>query len=125
LPEFLNRLDGMVIFEPLGRDELVAVARLILGRTAATAKTRGITLTWDDDVADWLGAQAFADTSFSGARPLRQLISKHIEDSIVETTFVGGAGQPHMGRTVHVTVAEGALQVRDSAAVPQAFVEMD
>ena len=112
----------MVVFEPLGRDELVAVARLMLAGTAATAKTRGIALSWDDDVPEWLGAQAFADTSFSGARPIRQLIGRHIEDSVVDTTYQGGAGRSQAGRSVHVTVADGGLHVQDSALTRELVV---
>ena len=122
LPEFLNRIDGMVVFEALGRDELVSVALLMLGQTAATAKTRGIALSWDDDVPVWLGAQAFADTSFSGARPIRQLIGRHIEDSVVDTTFNQGAGRAQVGREVHVSVVDGGLHVVDSAATRELVV---
>jgi ATP-dependent Clp protease ATP-binding subunit ClpA len=122
LPEFLNRIDATVIFEALAREDLVQVARMMLERTARTARSRSITLTWDDDVPEWLGAQAFTDTTYSGARPIRQLIGKHIEDSVVDTTFRGGAGRSQVGRIVHVSVVDNVLSLVDSSASPLALI---
>ncbi len=116
LPEFLNRIDGTVVFDVLAREDLVAVARMMMVRTATTARTRSSEVTWDEGVTEWLGEQAFADTTYSGARPLRQLISQHIEDAMVDTTYQGGAGRSQAGRTVHVSVRDGSLIVQDSAA---------
>jgi ATP-dependent Clp protease ATP-binding subunit ClpC len=125
LPEFLNRIDGTLVFDALGREDLVAVARMMLVRTATTARTRSIELTWDADVPEWLGAQAFADTTYSGARPLRQLISQHIEDPVVDTTYQGGAGHTQAGRTVHVSVTDGSLRLQDSADAARAMVSAE
>ena len=102
--------------DALAREDLVAVARMMMVRTATTARTRSIELTWDEGVPEWLGEQAFADTTYSGARPLRQLISQHIEDAMVDTTYQGGAGRSQAGRTVHVSVRDGSLIIQDSAA---------
>jgi ATP-dependent Clp protease ATP-binding subunit ClpA len=104
LPEFLNRLDGTVVFEPLTEENLHAISRMLLARTAATATARSIVLTWDDAVLDWLSKRGYA--ARDGARPIRQLIRQHIEDGLVDGFYSDSRAGT---RTVHVSVRDDAL----------------
>ncbi len=104
LPEFLNRLDGTVVFEPLTEKNLHAISRMLLARTAATATARSIVLTWDDAVLDWLSKRGYA--ARDGARPIRQLIRQHIEDGLVDGFYSDSRAGT---RTVHVSVRDDAL----------------
>ena len=117
LPEFLNRIDGTVIFDSLALEDLVEIARLMLARTAATALAREIDLTWDDEVLTWLGSRAFADVTHAGARPIRQLIGQYVEDAMVDTTYrSGGSSVPAARRAVHVVVDDDALVLREGVS---------
>ncbi|MBI5254466.1 AAA family ATPase, partial [Candidatus Falkowbacteria bacterium] len=77
-PEFMNRLDGLVVFAPLSREDLVEVARLLVAKVAKQLETRGITLKITD-----AGLAEFAEHGYDvvfGARPLRRLIQEKIDD---------------------------------------------
>jgi len=53
-PEFINRIDELIVFNPLGLEELRSIGRLLLDDTAATLKHRGLSLVADDAAIDWL-----------------------------------------------------------------------
>jgi ATP-dependent Clp protease ATP-binding subunit ClpC len=78
-PEFLNRLDEVVVFEPLSREQLRRVCELLVGDVVEHLASRGIRLSVPAGVHDWLLARAGAD---AGARPLRRAVQRHLEDAV-------------------------------------------
>ncbi len=77
-PEFINRIDEVISFNQLSREDFVKIAHIMLSDLKRGVERAGITLTWDDDAA-----RALAEESFSvkyGARNLRRLIEKQVED---------------------------------------------
>ena len=73
-PEFLNRVDEVVIFQPLGQEQARAIARLQMNELAARLLEQGLILNADDSAIDLLCKEGFSQTQ--GARPLRRVIEK-------------------------------------------------
>ncbi|BCK70186.1 hypothetical protein Srufu_041390 [Streptomyces libani subsp. rufus] len=114
-PEFLNRLDDVVVFHPLGTDQLQRIARIQLGHLQRRLGDRRLTL----DVTDraltwlaWLGQEPLADAPAPdlsyGARPLRRLIQTAIGDQLARAIL---AGEVLEGDTVRVDVDGDQLSV--------------
>ncbi len=102
-PEFLNRLDEVVVFDALTRDELGAIVNLQVREMASRLRDRRITLEVTDAARDWL-AQTGYDPAY-GARPLRRLVQKEIGDRLARAVL---AGQILDGDEVSVDVDPGA-----------------
>ncbi len=96
-PEFLNRVDEIIVFHKLEQKDIEAIASLMLGQVAKRLQERDIALTYGDDVVAHL-AQAGFDPQY-GARPLRRIIQRTIEDSLSEKLI---AGEIHLGGTVNM-----------------------
>ena len=79
-PEFLSRVDEIIIFHELTEADFQAIARLMIDEYVDSLKERNITLKYDDTVLSWLADHAIGGKS--GARDLRNLIRKKIEDQI-------------------------------------------
>jgi ATP-dependent Clp protease ATP-binding subunit ClpB len=103
-PEFLNRLDDIVVFSALGRDELRRIAGLQTERLAERLKDRRLTLEVTDDALDWL-AEEGNDPAY-GARPLRRLIQTAIGDPLARAIL---AGEVLDGQSVRVDRAVDGL----------------
>jgi ATP-dependent Clp protease ATP-binding subunit ClpC len=94
-PEFLNRVDEIIVFHPLGDSELLQVAKLMLDDLNETLAEKGIKLVARETVYQWLVEKTCVDRSY-GARPLRRAIQRHFEDAISEKIIQGelqGAGE--------------------------------
>lgn len=103
-PEFLNRLDEVVIFDPLSRDELAHIVDLQVRALGARLSDRRIVLEVTDAAREWL-----ADTGYDpayGARPLRRLVQKEIGDRLARALL---AGDVRDGQTVTVDRDEDGL----------------
>ncbi len=100
-PEFLNRLDDVVMFDPLSQDDLTHIVGIQLGRVAARLADRRITLEVTDAGKQWLAATGF-DPVY-GARPLKRLIQTTIEDALARRML---AGELLDGQTVTFDAAE-------------------
>ncbi|MFE6041672.1 ATP-dependent chaperone ClpB [Streptomyces sp. NPDC056452] len=109
-PEFLNRLDDLVVFSALSGDELAHIAGLQVGRLAGRLADRRITLDVTPDALAWL-AEEGNDPAY-GARPLRRLIQTAIGDRLAKEIL---AGEVKDGDTVRVDRAGDGLLV---GAVP-------
>ncbi|MFJ4849107.1 MULTISPECIES: ATP-dependent chaperone ClpB [unclassified Streptomyces] len=96
-PEFLNRLDDIVVFTALGKDELRHIARLQIDRLARRLRDRRIGLDITDEALDWL-AEEGNDPAY-GARPLRRLVQTAIGDQLAREIL---AGEVRDGDTVRV-----------------------
>ena len=79
-PEFLNRIDEVVIFNSLSKENITAIARLMLDDVAKRCRTVGISLSFSPAVAELLAAKGF-DESW-GARPLRRTVMRLVEDTL-------------------------------------------
>ena len=94
-PEFLNRLDDIVMFEPLTREDLRRIVAIQLERLGRRLASRRITVEVTDAAADWLGEVGF-DPVY-GARPLRRLVQTTVEDQLARGLL---SGQIHDGEAV-------------------------
>ena len=79
-PEFLNRIDEVIVFDPLTEEQLREVVETIIAEVAARLADHGVTLELTDSAMDWLVREGF-DPVF-GARPLRRLVQKSIENPL-------------------------------------------
>lgn len=100
-PEFLNRIDEIVIFNRLGREEISKILFLLIEELADRLKDRRIELTVDDGAAQWLINHGF-NLAF-GARPLRRMIQKSVGDKLATMLL---AGQIQDGAKVVVSVGD-------------------
>jgi ATP-dependent Clp protease ATP-binding subunit ClpA len=82
LPEFLNRLDDIIIFQPLRPEELRKICDIMIHEVSERVKPKQIILTVDDKVKSKLTREGY--NPLFGARPLRRLVTKYIEDLISE-----------------------------------------
>jgi ATP-dependent Clp protease ATP-binding subunit ClpC len=87
-PEFINRIDEIVVFDSLSEEELRAIARIMIHRLNEGLEEREIRIEVTDDVCAWLVDTTCQDRSF-GARPLRRAIQRHIEDALSEAMIKG------------------------------------
>jgi ATP-dependent Clp protease ATP-binding subunit ClpB len=86
-PEFLNRLDEVVLFDALGTDELAKIVEINLARLNQRLADRRIAVVATDAAKDWLALTGFDPTY--GARPLRRLIQTTIEDQLARRVLAG------------------------------------
>ncbi len=104
-PEFINRLDEIVIFDRLSRGNMDGIVTIQMARLEARLASRNITLDLDDAARTWLADEGY-DPVF-GARPLKRVIQKALQDQLAEMIL---AGEVLDGAEVPVTVgAEGLL----------------
>ena len=112
-PEFLNRIDEMVVFRPLKKEDIAAIARRMLQETAGRVKNQGYSLHVSEEAVQALAAEGF-DPRY-GARPLRRVIRQKVEDAAAEQIL---AGKLKAGDTVSVELRDGEVTVdRVPAAV--------
>lgn len=86
-PEFLNRVDELVVFNPLDKNELRQIAKLMLHEVKNEAKDNGIDIYFEDAVAEYVISKGY-DPKY-GARPLRRVIQRDIEDVLAEMYLKG------------------------------------
>ena len=110
-PEFVNRLDDIVIFQALTQDDLAQIVELAVFALQRRLKERRLTLAVTPDARAWLSERGY-DPAF-GARPLRRLIQSEIQDRLAMAILAGGVRD---GDTVRVDVAaDGSSLVLTSA----------
>jgi ATP-dependent Clp protease ATP-binding subunit ClpC len=100
-PEFLNRLDELVIFNPLTHADLQRIVHLQLAEVQTRLEEKGVTLKLDEPAIDYLITKGFNEDY--GARPLRRAIERFIEDPLAEGVL---RGEFEISKTVTVSVAE-------------------
>jgi ATP-dependent Clp protease ATP-binding subunit ClpC len=114
-PEFLNRIDEIVLFRKLDKPQLREIVRLLLGATEKRVHGREVTIDVTDAAVDWLVEHGYEPEY--GARPLRRLIQREVDDRIAEL-FVSGALAD--GGAVTVDAASGLLVVTSGQALATA-----
>jgi ATP-dependent Clp protease ATP-binding subunit ClpB len=110
-PEFLNRIDEIILFTPLTREELKKIVTIQFDRIRATALRQHITLTITDAAIDWLSNAGF-DPAF-GARPLKRVMQRRITNRISELIL---SGEVQEGESVSVDLVNGELALKKTAA---------
>lgn len=89
-PEFLSRLDEIIVFKQLTEEDFVAISKLMLDEYVDTLKEKGITFTYDDKAQKYLAKKSYGGRS--GARDLRNLIRKDVEDKIASAIVDSRSG---------------------------------
>ena len=105
-PEFLNRLDEIIIFDRLAREDMAGIVSIQLGRLEKRLAGRKIGIELDDDARQWLADRGY-DPAY-GARPLKRVIQKALEDPLAEL-ILGGSVMD--GTSVNVTAGPDGLVV--------------
>ncbi len=86
-PEFLNRFDGIILFNPLTRGDIKKIAANMFGRIAQSAEAKGVDLVATDEALEFL-AEAGFDPEF-GARPMRRVLQEKVENKLAELFLEG------------------------------------
>ncbi|MEE0775511.1 MAG: ATP-dependent Clp protease ATP-binding subunit [Bacillota bacterium] len=107
-PEFINRVDEIIVFHPLDEENIVAIASLMLKELSGRLQEQNITLKVTDDVKKYLAETGY-DKTF-GARPLRRTILQKVEDPMADALLRGDFSE---GDTVEAVMGEdGAIAFR-------------
>ena len=101
-PEFINRIDDLIVFHALEPDDIRRIAALMLGSVSRRLAQRGMQLSYGDDVVALLADEGY-DANF-GARPLRRTIQRSVEDALSEEII---AGKIALGDRVELYVEDG------------------
>lgn len=118
-PEFLNRLDKIVVFDQLGSSELKHIAQTMLDQLSLRLESLGVTLRYNQKVLEHLIQKGF-DPDY-GARPLRRVLRSQVEDPTAEL-LLGGALPP--GSVLELEMKEGSLALLPSPAAVAASVPL-
>lgn len=103
-PEFLNRLDEIVLFQRLGQEAMAPIVDIQVTRVQALLKDRKVTLDLTDAARRWLARVGY-DPVY-GARPLKRTVQKHLQDPLAEMILAGSVPD---GSTVNVDEGDGKL----------------
>jgi ATP-dependent Clp protease ATP-binding subunit ClpB len=106
-PEFLNRLDEIILFHRLGQDHMGPIVEIQVARVAKLLADRKVTLTLTDGARAWLGRVGY-DPVY-GARPLKRAVQRYLQDPLADMILRGDVPD---GVTVTVEDGDGALQLR-------------
>jgi ATP-dependent Clp protease ATP-binding subunit ClpC len=112
-PEFLNRIDGVMVFHQLTKEQIRSVVDLELKRIYRQLSDRGIKLELDDDAKQFLADKGW-DQQY-GARPLRRAITNLVEDPLSEGLLAGTFGE---GQIVEAAIVDGELKLTARDAPP-------
>ncbi len=107
-PEFLNRLDEIILFNPLGDEELLRIIDLLVGQINDTLIHRQVQIVLTPEARQWILEKTCGDRNY-GARPLRRALQKYVEDPLSEALIQGGLQRP---ATLEVYVATDGLGFR-------------
>jgi len=115
-PEFINRVDEVIVFHPLGAAELSAIVDILLAEVNETLAQRDLTVEVSPAAKEWLLERAGVDPS-TGARPLRRTIQRYLQDAISEALIRAG-GEEIEGFEADVEGGELALRLRKRELAP-------
>jgi ATP-dependent Clp protease ATP-binding subunit ClpB len=113
-PEFLNRIDEIVLFQRLKRADMGAIVDIQLKRLASLLADRKIEIALDASAREWLAEKGY-DPAY-GARPLKRVIQKHVQDPLAGLIL---AGKVKDGESIPVRSIAGALLVGDAVQVSE------
>jgi ATP-dependent Clp protease ATP-binding subunit ClpB len=107
-PEFLNRLDDMIVFDRLTRDDMGGIVEIQIARLKGRLAKRNISLELDDTAMTWLADEGY-DPVY-GARPLKRVIQRALQDQLAEMLLAGDVGD---GGAVQVSAGADGLIIGD------------
>ncbi|MET0969523.1 MAG: ATP-dependent chaperone ClpB [Tardiphaga sp.] len=110
-PEFLNRVDEIILFHRLQKSEMGRIVEIQFSRLTKLLEDRKITLTLDDDARDWLAAKGW-DPAY-GARPLKRVIQRNVQDPLAEMIL---AGDVRDGDRIEISTAGNVLTFNGKAS---------
>ena len=119
-PEFLNRVDEMVVFNRLQPAHMGAIVDIQLARLQARLAGRNISLEVDAKAKSWLAQHGY-DASF-GARPLKRVLQRHVQDALAELLL---SGQIAEDQQVPISAKDGGLVIAGQVAKPMAVTPQD
>ncbi|MBA8900336.1 MULTISPECIES: ATP-dependent chaperone ClpB [unclassified Phyllobacterium] len=112
-PEFLNRVDEIILFHRLKRNEMGAIVAIQMQRLQSLLTDRKITIKIDEDATNWLAEKGY-DPAY-GARPLKRVIQKQVQDPLAEKILLGEILD---GSTVKITAGSDRLNFRSVKSAP-------
>jgi len=110
-PEFINRVDDIILFHRLQRSDMADIVRIQLSRLESLLADRRIALDLSDDAIEWLADRGF-DPAY-GARPLKRVIQTALQDKLAEKILIADI---HDGMTVEVTAGNDELLLEGKPA---------
>jgi ATP-dependent Clp protease ATP-binding subunit ClpC len=119
-PEFLNRLDEIILFQELTDEDLEKIVYLLIAQLNDVMKQRKITVSVRPEVARWIVEKTCHDRSY-GARPLRRAIQKHIEDPLSEALIQGRFGS---GSSLEIYLQDDNLFYLPAGAAVEAGIPL-
>jgi len=105
-PEFLNRVDEIILFHRLRREDMGAIVDIQFGRLQRLLDERKVTLALDAKGRQWIADKGY-DPAY-GARPLKRVIQKWVQDPLAQGLLSGGIAD---GSTVKISAAQGRLTI--------------
>jgi ATP-dependent Clp protease ATP-binding subunit ClpC len=116
-PEFLNRLDDIIVFRSLTKPDLLEILDLEIAKVMARLKSKQLQLTLDQGAKDFLVEKGYDPTY--GARPMRRAVERYLEDPLAEEILKANL---HPNEPVAVSVQEGKLVfIQKASATPEAL----
>ena len=106
-PEFLNRIDEIITFNQLTREDFLGIADIMLGELRQSLEARGLKLTWGPELGQWLADKAYS--AVYGARNLRRTIQRELEDPISEAIIDSFDNPIH---AIAIQVEDGKIQLK-------------
>lgn len=106
-PEFLNRLDEIILFQKLREEDMAQIVRIQLDMVLSLIKDKNISMNFEDEVIDWLSYKGY--DPFYGARPLKRVIQKHIQNPLAEKILSQTISE---GDSIEVFVENDSLNFR-------------
>ena len=106
-PEFLNRIDDIIVFHQLNENEVCDIAKIMLARLKNRISDRNITLDFTDEAVSYLAKEGF-DPAF-GARPLRRVIQNKVEDLLAEEMLKGNVKD---GDKITISTEDGKIVLK-------------
>jgi ATP-dependent Clp protease ATP-binding subunit ClpC len=104
-PEFLNRIDEVIVFEPLTEEQIRQIVALLMKEVQKRLSERGITLELTEEAKEWLATEGF--DPFYGARPLKRAIQRYVESPLSMRIL---NGEFEEGDSILITADENKLQ---------------
>ncbi len=120
-PEFINRLDEIIVFEPLTDDDLLRIVGLLVDQLNRTLQRRKLEIRLTEEAKRWIVDRTCSDRSY-GARPLRRALQKYVEDPLSEALIQGRIGSAPL---IEVFLNGDALDYRSvsGVALPENLAE--
>ena len=103
-PEFINRIDEIIVFEPLSREQILQIVNLMVTEVQKRLEERSLRITLTDAALEWLAKVGY-DPSF-GARPLRRAVQRHVENVLAREILEGRFSE---GDDITVDLGDGEL----------------